>query len=149
LSRIESNPDLCYFVHSDRTDVESTHSSNVSGSRAKNGGVVIPPDALYATSSRKPVPQQQQQHFKGSQTLPNNHSFQSHHDFHQKPHLQYSGYDPATGAVFNDCKVRHHHHHHHHTLQFSRVPPPHHLELSQQHNHEMQHFNTLIRRNNY
>ena len=121
--------------------MESTHSSNVSGGRhgqAKNG-VVIPPDALYTPSTRK------QQHF---QTLPNNHSFQNNQDFHQKHHVQYSGYDPATGAVFNDCKVRlHHQHHHPHTLQ-RHFQAPHHIELSQ-HNHELHHFNTIMRRNNY
>ena len=149
---------------SDRTDVESTHSSNISACKhgqAKSS--IIPPDALYTPSTRKHQSChsfQNNQSFQSNQSFQNNHSFQnSHHDFHQGQmqhpkhhHFQYSGYDPATGAVFNDCKVSLRHHH---TLQYNhRQSPapvaPHHLELHQSpHNsHEMRHFNTAAPRRN-
>ncbi len=42
-----------YFVCSDRTDVESTHSSNISAHRDKMHAI-IPPDALYGSVEKRP-----------------------------------------------------------------------------------------------
>ena len=95
------------FLNSDKTDVESTHSSNVSGYRHGNNGymektAVIPPDALYATTTKK---------------LQNRNSF--YHPQQQSPSSY--GYDPS----FNDSKVRIH--------TFSRKHLPLNSSLNQQH----------------
>ena len=76
-----------YF--SDKTDIESTHSSNLSGYPEKGlhgeknlVGSAIPPDALYATSEKHRLYQHQQQQRQ------------------QQQHLY------IHDAVFNDSKVR-------------------------------------------
>ena len=86
-----------FYNNSDKTDVESTHSSNISGYRHGNNGyiektAVIPPDALYATTTKK---------------LPNRNSFyappmNTMHPQQQSPSSY--AYDPS----FNDSKVRIH-----------------------------------------
>ena len=85
------------YNNSDKTDVESTHSSNISGYRHGNNGymektAVIPPDALYATTTKK---------------LQNRNSFYAPppitmHQQQQSPSSY--AYDPS----FNDSKVRIH-----------------------------------------
>ena len=107
---------LCHFFYnnSDKTDVESTHSSNISGYRHGNNGyiektAVIPPDALYATTTKK---------------LPNRNSFyappmNTMHPQQQSPSSY--AYDPS----FNDSKVRIH--------TFSRKHLPINSSLNQHH----------------
>ena len=41
------------FSSSDKTDVESTHSSNLSAHRDNKMHAIIPPDALYGTVEKK------------------------------------------------------------------------------------------------
>ena len=44
---------LFVFSSSDKTDVESTHSSNLSAHRDNKMHAIIPPDALYGTVEKK------------------------------------------------------------------------------------------------
>ena len=44
------------FFFSDKTDVESTHSSNLSAHRDNKMHAIIPPDALYGTVEKQKLP---------------------------------------------------------------------------------------------
>lgn len=98
------NLDNFQFYHcSDKTDMESTHSSNISAPHNKNMmHAIIPPDALYGTSEKIHSHQQ-----GSSGTLRGHHM---HSGIQQPAKFAY-----VDSADFNDSKVRmniiHHHHH--------------------------------------
>ena len=113
-------------LNSDKTDVESTHSSNVSGYRQGNNGymektAVIPPDALYATTTKK---------------LQNRNSFFQPNPMHPQQQSPAYTYDPS----FNDSKVRIH--------TFSRKHLPINSSLNQQQIVSNHYVNTMSSNHN-
>ena len=98
-----------YFNCSDKTDVESTHSSNVSAFRGNPQGaekVVIPPDALYATSTKKIAKQNTVAGNAFVDSSSSNQQMNGRNNHIHQQQLQHSPY--IYEPMFNDSKVRIH-----------------------------------------
>ena len=125
-----------FFTNSDKTDVESTHSSNISGYKHGNNGymektAVIPPDALYATTTKK-----LQQNRNSFYAPPPNAMHPQQIQQHQQSPSSYA-YDPS----FEDSKVRIH--------TFSRKHLPLNSSLNQHHIVSNHYVNTTERSSNH